>query len=159
MGVIRRLAYRLAQLFVVVFAITLAAVWVAERQALETYRLDRLEPVDVLIVLGGGVDPDRRLNWVGRTRANTAATALAAERAGAVIFSGTLNSEEHPEGEAGLMRNHALNRGVDPSKLFVETDSRTTLENLRFSFSLADAQGHERIAILTDAFHLPRALA
>ncbi|MEM6356294.1 MAG: YdcF family protein [Pseudomonadota bacterium] len=154
-----RLGSRLFQLGVVVLLITLAAVFMAERYALATYTPDRIGRVDALIVLGGGVDPDYVLNYIGRERADTAANLLRAGRAEVAIFSGTFEEIDRPQGEAGLMRNRAIAGGVEARRLFIEPDARTTLENLRFSFALAEAQGNRTFAIVTDAYHLPRAFA
>ncbi|MEM7497975.1 MAG: YdcF family protein [Pseudomonadota bacterium] len=159
MGMIVRLVWRLAQLGVVVFVITFVAVLMAERYALSTYTAERMGRVDALIVLGGGVDPDYVLNYVGRERADTAAEVLRAGRAEVAIFTGTFERVDRPEGEAGLMRNRVSASGIDTTRLFLEPAARTTLENLRFSFVLAEAQGNRSFAIVTDAYHLPRALA
>ncbi|MEL6480286.1 MAG: YdcF family protein [Pseudomonadota bacterium] len=154
-----RYAWRLLELGLIVFLITLFAVFMAERYALATYTPERIGRVDALIVLGGGVEPDYVLNYVGRERADTAASLLGAGRAEVAIFTGTFERFDRPEGEAGLMRNRVSAAGIQTTRLFLEPDARTTLENLRFSFALAEAQGHRTFAIVTDAYHLPRALA
>lgn len=155
MGVIRRLL----RLGGVAFAITFAAVWAAETIAADRHAPSALDRVDALIVLGGGVDPDRTLDWVGRRRAATAADLLAADAADAAILTGTLNDPEHPGGEGRLLRDAIAEAGISRERLFVEPSARTTLENLRLSFAIAEERGFERLAIVTDAFHLPRAMA
>jgi uncharacterized SAM-binding protein YcdF (DUF218 family) len=149
----------LARLGAVVLAITLAAVWAAETIAADRFAPGRLDPVDALVVLGGGADPDDTLDWVGRRRAATAARLLGDETAKAAILTGTLDEPGHPGGEGRLLREAVAAAGVSRERLFVEPNARTTLENLRLSFAIAEERGFERLAIVTDAFHLPRALA
>ncbi|MEM7526366.1 MAG: YdcF family protein [Pseudomonadota bacterium] len=159
MGMIFRFIRRAVRLVILVLLITVGAVWAAERYALANFGVDRMAPVEAVIVLGGGVAPDFTLNYVGRARADTAVAVLQIGKGEVAIFTGTLNRVDRPEGEAGLMRNRAIQGGVAANRLFIEPDAQTTLENLRFSFALGEAQGFTKFAILTDAFHLPRALA
>ncbi|MEM6972532.1 MAG: YdcF family protein [Pseudomonadota bacterium] len=132
---------------------------VAERWAASRYAADRLQRVDALIVLGGGVNPDQTQNFIGRMRARAAAGVLRDGRADVAILTGTLNDPAFPRGEAGLFADHMLTLGISGDAMILEPNARTTLENLRFSFALGDAAGFERYAVVTDAFHLPRALA
>lgn len=58
---------------------------------------------------------------------------------------------------AGLMRDFAVGLGAPAGVIILEDRSRTTFENIRFSFRVAEAAGLERLAILTDSHHLSRA--
>ncbi|MGF1551580.1 MAG: YdcF family protein [Paracoccaceae bacterium] len=155
MGVIRRLvSYAVA-----VLTLTIVAVWIAETVAARRLSPDLLERVDALIVLGGGADPDGTLDWVGRRRAAAAVMLLERRAAEAAILTGTLNDPERPGGEGRLLREAIAAAGISRERLFVEPNARTTLENLRLSFAIAEERGFERLAVVTDAYHLPRALA
>jgi uncharacterized SAM-binding protein YcdF (DUF218 family) len=80
-------------------------------------------------------------------------------RAKWLIFSGNAG-DPHPGVPAGeLMRLHAITLGAPEEALIAETGSATTFENMRFGFALASLRGFDRLAILTDAFHLERARA
>lgn len=156
---ILRLTGALTKLGFVVLGVTMLGVLAAETVAADRLSPARARSIDTLIVLGGGVNPDATLDHVGRGRADTAAALIAGGKAARAIFTGTLNDPARPEGEAGLLRDRALRAGAPADALFLEPEARTTLENLRFAFALGDAQGAESYAIVTDAFHLPRALA
>ncbi|MEO1468615.1 MAG: YdcF family protein [Pseudomonadota bacterium] len=160
MRLLRRLAGVALRLGAVVLAVTYGAVLAAERHALATYAPERLEPVDVVIVLGGGIDPDWRQNYVGRGRTDTAAAVLAADRARIAIFTGTAGDDvAQPRGEGGIMADAVAATGIAPERLVIEPAARTTLENLTLAFAIGDARGATTYAILTDAYHLPRAMA
>ncbi|MEL7346543.1 MAG: YdcF family protein [Pseudomonadota bacterium] len=157
-----RLAWNLVRLGAVVLAITVVAVLAAERAALQQYKPRHLEPVDIVIVLGGGIEGDYHLNIIGRARADLGANLIGWGRTERVIFTGIFGNggrpEEFPRGEAGLMYDRAVASGADPARLIIEPKARTTLENLTLSFAIAEAEGAQRLAIATDAFHLPRAM-
>lgn len=154
MGVIRRLL----RLGALAFLLLLAAVLWAEQRALSRHAPGVAEglPVDAVIVLGGGMDFDLMLNGLGRERVRTGLAILNAGKAQAVIFSGALG-ETPDTSEAALMHAFALSLGADPARLRIEPVSRTTLQNLLFSFRIAEEEGWTRLAIVTDAFHLTRA--
>lgn len=117
---------------------------------------ERAAAVDAVIVLGGGMDPDERLNFLGRQRVETALALLAEGKARVAIFTGAIR-ETDAVSEAELMRRHAISLGAAPERLRVEPAALTTLENLRFALAIARAEGLSRIAIVSDGFHLTRA--
>ncbi|MEO1459109.1 MAG: YdcF family protein [Pseudomonadota bacterium] len=158
---IGRLIWTLAKAGLAAMLITMSGVYAAETIAASQNAAGRVpnDAYDAVIVLGGGMDPDVSLNYVGRTRADLAAWALFSGKAKAAIFTGALVGYDGPESEAFLMRQRALGAGVSVDQLYVEPQATTTLENLRFAFAMGDAQGFTRYAIVTDAFHLPRAMA
>lgn len=158
MGVVGRLAKRATGVGLAVLAMTLAAVMYASDRNLHEHGNGRAlaQPVDAIIVLGSGTDGDGVLGYSSRRRVATAVQLLEAGAARRLILTGgSLGSETPPI--AVLMKEHALGLGVAAEALLVETRSRTTFENLRFSFEIAEAEGFERLAVATDAFHLERA--
>ncbi|MEM6488426.1 MAG: YdcF family protein [Pseudomonadota bacterium] len=163
MGVIARLVPPLLRAGLAVGAITLVGVMVAESLALRRHAPEAMDPVDTLIVLGGGVDPDRVLDYKGRGRVDTAVALLRDGKAQTAIFTGRFYDAAAnvpvPGGEARLMRERALAAGIAAERLIAEPEARTTLENLTLSLAIGRDAGAERFAIVTDAFHLPRALA
>jgi uncharacterized SAM-binding protein YcdF (DUF218 family) len=146
---------------VAVFALTLAAV-VTLATEMRTDHLDGAAlsaPVDALIVLGGRVDGDGRLGYSSRRRVEAAVRLLAGGQARAAIMTGGLG-ENHPlTPAASLMRAHAIEAGAAPEAVLVEPRSVSTFENLRLSFEIARERGLERLAVVSDPFHLPRAAA
>ncbi|MEM1345553.1 MAG: YdcF family protein [Pseudomonadota bacterium] len=161
MGVIGRWLTRLVWLGAGVFALTLAGVWYADRVVRAETLLGRgLDaPVDAVIVLGAGIDGDGTLAFVSRRRATAAAQLIAEGQAGAAIFSGTLKKMYPPHSAGAMMQAHAIALGTPPALTVAEPRSRSTFENLRFSFAIADERGWQRLAIVSDAYHLSRAWA
>jgi uncharacterized SAM-binding protein YcdF (DUF218 family) len=153
---------RLALAGVALVALTYSAVWWMQGCQYGAHRSSRAvaPPVDAVIVLGGGMDPDGELNIIGRARVQSALALLQRGEAANAIFTGFgCAGAEDGCSEAAAMRARAEASGADPDRLIVEPDARTTLENLVLSFAIAEERGFRRLAVLTDAFHLTRAVA
>ena len=109
---------------------------------------------DAVIVLGAAVVAPgvpgpalvRRVEWgVGVFRARSA---------GHLVLSGGGAAPA----EAHLMRDIALALGVAGGSILVEDRSRNTFENAIYTGAFIRRRGWRRIVVVTDAFHLPRAL-
>lgn len=114
------------------------------------------EPPDAVIVLGAAVVAPgvpgpalvRRVEWgVGVFRARCA---------GHLVLSG--GSIGPPPPEAHLMRQIALDLGVDEDRIVVEDTSRNTFENAVYTGAFIRRRGWRRVVVVTDAYHLRRAL-
>lgn len=114
------------------------------------------QPADAVVVLGArvvapgvpGPALSRRLAWGIRV--------WQAERARLLVLSGGA-----PAGmpvEAHLMRDLAVAAGVPSERIVVEDASRNTFENAVYTGALMRAGGWRRVIIVTDHFHLARAL-
>ncbi|MHA1528606.1 MAG: YdcF family protein [Alphaproteobacteria bacterium] len=161
MGMIVRLVKRGLWLGLAVLALTIGAVMYFSDANLKTYGQGRAlaEPVDAILVLGGGVDGDGVLGYSSRRRVVAAVELLRAGRAEWLILSGATGCNRRAVPAARLMRAHAIALGAPEAALIVEGGSASTFENLRFGLALARERGFENVAILTDAFHLERARA
>jgi len=113
-------------------------------------------PLDAAIVLGARLTPagapsaalERRvLHAVGLARAGEVAHLL--------MTGGPVG---HPRPEAAAMRDLALGHGIAADRLVVEDRARNTIENVRFCLPIIAARGWRRLAVVTDSYHLPRAL-
>lgn len=72
-----------------------------------------------------------------------------------VISGGVLNEGDEPI--SGILGQWLVERtGIEP--LALETRSQTTWENLAFSKPLLDKLGLEKVALVTHAYHMPRAM-
>ena len=60
--------------------------------------------------------------------------------------------------DAEIARAYAVLQGVPPQDVFVEIQSRTTRENLLFAQRLAEAKGMTSCIVVSDSFHLKRAM-
>ena len=73
------------------------------------------------------------------------------------ILSGGQGSDE-PWPEARGMCDYLIKKGIDESRLYLESESTDTRENLKYSMELIKSKGlNEKIAIVSNEFHLYRA--
>ncbi len=73
-----------------------------------------------------------------------------------LLMSGGRNGHSTPE--AVLMRALAVEEGVPEGSVVLESVSTRTLENAFFSKAVMEERGWTRALVVTDRFHLPRAL-
>lgn len=73
-----------------------------------------------------------------------------------LLMSGGRNGHSTPE--AVLMRAMAVEEGVPEGSVMLECVSTRTLENAFFSKAVMEERGWTRALVVTDKFHLPRAL-
>jgi uncharacterized SAM-binding protein YcdF (DUF218 family) len=111
---------------------------------------------DVAIVLGAQVLPDGRPSPALLRRVAHAVALVRSGRVGHLLMSG--GPVAHPVPEAQVMRHLALVAGLPPDRVHVETQSRDTIGNARLSAPILAAQGWTRLLVVSDSFHLPRAL-
>lgn len=121
----------------------------------------RLPKADAIVVLGGG-DPrwwlDRGVAdpyQLPRSRIAAGARAWLARRAPVVVLSG---GGARGRTEAEMMARAIRHLGVPAHALLLETRSRSTLDNARFTAALAREHGFRRILLVTSALHMPRAM-
>ncbi len=117
---------------------------------------DPTEAIDAVIVLGAAVVAPgvpgpaliRRLEHGVTTFRRTAAAYL--------VLSGGIVA--HPPTEAEVMRRLALQRGVHEAALVLEDRARNTFENALYCGRIIRERGWQRLIVVTDGWHLPRAL-
>lgn len=117
---------------------------------------ESVEPFDVAIVLGAMVRPDGTPSPALERRVRHAVTLAGQGRARNLLMSG--GPVAHPEPEAHVMRDMAVAQGVPAGRVHVESQSRNTIQNALLSAPMLTARGWSRAVVVTDAFHLPRAL-
>ena len=117
---------------------------------------DRPQGGETAIVLGckvRGENPSRML----RARLDAAYDYLTEYPDALCIVSGGQGSDEE-YAEAFVMKKYLVNRGIDPDRIFEESRSESTAENLRFSMKIMEDSGISGDAvIITDGFHQLRA--
>jgi uncharacterized SAM-binding protein YcdF (DUF218 family) len=126
---------------------------------------ERPEDAEAIVVLGGGtLAPDR-----GRERAELDATSLYRALHAARLYhqanpclllvtGGKPDPDVPGPAAADLMAELLRRDGVRSSDLLVEGNSRTTYENATESRKLLEPRGVNRIVLVTEAIHLPRAV-
>lgn len=141
-------------------AITLTAEVIASELMWRAHRNGQSlqSSVDAAIVLGASMDPDGKLAWNSRRRVQAGVYLLKSGKTRSLIFSGRGPGFDFlPVGR--LMFDYAVELGARPDELYIEEQAGTTIQNLEFSFQIADKIGAGRIALVSDAFHLTRAWA
>ena len=126
-----------------------------------------LTQLDGIIVLGGAEEASAAAAW-GGVQVNDAAERLIA---GAVlakrypeaklIFTGgsaQLIGAADSKGPSAIARDLWISLGVEPERILLEQASRNTAENAAMSFDLIEPAPGQRWALVTSAFHMPRAM-
>jgi uncharacterized SAM-binding protein YcdF (DUF218 family) len=116
------------------------------------------EEAGVVIVLGCGIFPDGRLSLSLKTRLDRAYEYLAAHPDTLCIVTGGQGANE-PRSEAEAMRDYLLSQGIAGSRIYTDTKSTSTEENLINAFAIMRKLGLEDslAAIATNDYHLYRA--
>lgn len=112
--------------------------------------------MDAVIILGAMVRPDGSPSPAMMRRVGLGVERLQAGNVRQLILSGGPVGYAIPE--ARIMERLALEMGAKPEQLILEEQSMSTIENIRFSGALAAQRGLKKLALVTDAYHLPRAL-
>lgn len=114
------------------------------------------EPYDGAIILGAAIAPDGRASPAMARRVAHGVALVRSGRARALLVSGGATTHAIPE--AHVMRDLALAQGVPDSLVHVEDRSRNTIENALLSSPLCAGLGWRRLVVVSDRYHLPRAL-
>lgn len=130
----------------------------------EPVRAEALDGVQAIVVLGGGVQPQAPEYGAPQLTANTLrrlryGAALARRTGKPLGFSGgigwaAVGGDSAPEAEVAART--ATEFGV--RLRWAESQSRDTVENARAMKQLLAADGVGRIALVTDAWHMPRSV-
>lgn len=116
---------------------------------------------DAIVVLGGGRDADEpqyggdTVNSRTLERLRYAARLQRATGLPLLVSGGTVYGKRVPEAE---LMQQTLARDFQVSATWVEDRSRTTAENAAYSSAVLKAAGKKRILLVTQAWHMPRAL-
>lgn len=114
---------------------------------------------DYLLVLGAKVSRNGRPSLALKNRIDAAYDYLTAHPDAVAILSGGQGSDE-PVTEAKCMFDELTAMGIDPQRLWLEDQSTSTWENLKFTLALIEEKTGatpDRIALLSNEFHLYRA--
>jgi uncharacterized SAM-binding protein YcdF (DUF218 family) len=138
-----------------------ALLYSLERQYRESTVPD-LANADAVVVLSGGYVPGKDpsqdvLGWATYFRVLCGVDAFKASSAGWLIMSGRADEVRHTR-TVDLMRELAVEHGVPHEKILLEPRSRNTFEHPRELRKFAQIDETATIAVVTDAWHLPRAI-
>lgn len=108
---------------------------------------------DCILVLGAGLLPDGSPSLMLRERIDTGLRLYEAGAAPKLLMSGDHGREDHDEVNA--MKDAALAAGIPSDDVFMDHAGFNTYDSLYRAEAIFGAQ---RIVIVTQAYHLPRAL-
>ncbi len=131
-------------------AITATASGAAPRPA------DAADDADAIVVLGATLTEPGVPGPALRRRLAHGVAMWRQCKAATLLVSGGIVGP--PPAEAEVMRRLARDLGVPRDRIIVEDRARNTFENAIYSGRIARDRGWHRLIIVTDAFHMPRAL-
>jgi uncharacterized SAM-binding protein YcdF (DUF218 family) len=106
------------------------------------------------LILGAAVWADGPSPTLRRRTLAAAALWHRGEVAAILCCGGT---GRHPPAEAVAMRDLLIAAGVPAAAILIEDRSTTTEENLRLALPILRARSEERVLLVTDWYHAPRA--
>lgn len=114
------------------------------------------QSVDAVVALGAPPQAPDAPGPVLERRLDHAVAVWRRRRVGyLVVTGGTVGS---PLAEADIMRDLARALGVADDRIVVEDRARNTFENALYTGLIMRQRGWSRAVVVTDAFHMPRAL-
>lgn len=126
---------------------------------------EHLPAADAIVVLGGGMGyrwlnrPGVTAEDLGSSRLAAGARAWLAGRAPTIVLSGGGDNGGDEDASEARRMAHAIQRlGVPSSALLLETRSRNTRDNARYTAALAEQHGFHRVLLVTSSLHMPRAV-
>ena len=111
---------------------------------------------DVAVVLGAAVWAHGRPSPTLLRRTAHAAHLARDGVVGHLLLTGGVG--RHPPSEASVMRGIAERAGVAPARLVLEESATSTLESARACARIIAERGWTRVIVVTDRYHLARAL-
>ena len=118
-------------------------------------KTDYVRPAQVAVVFGAEVHPDGHPSVSLRDRVRTAAQLYKAGLAQGLLMSGAQGARE-PVNETAAMRALAIQFGVPASAIQLDPKGFNTDATVRDTVSVFRAAGTQRVAVVSDFFHLPR---
>lgn len=118
-----------------------------------TFLPEKVPQAPVALVLGAGLNRDGTPGVVLRDRVETAADLYFSGKVEKLLMSGDNTTPFY--NEPGAMEGHALSLGVPAEDIVLDYAGRRTYDSC---FRAQTIFGVDRVIIVTQAFHLPRAL-
>jgi len=126
--------------------------------------VETMPEAEAIVVLGGGTWPMQ----FGQAYPNLGAASdrewhgarlFHAHKAPLLILTGGHDPRFSAKSSAESMRRFMVDLGVPDSAMVLETESRNTTENARFTADILQERGIQRILLVTSALHMPRSVA
>ena len=121
--------------------------------------------LDGIILLGGSIDTGTSQAWQ-QLEINDAAERLTAfielarryPEARLIFTGGNASLDRNKPTEAGILKSHLQQLGLDLKRVEFENQSRNTAENAHYTKQLANPQINATWLLITSAFHMPRSI-
>ena len=114
---------------------------------------DTAGSADCVLVLGAGLLPDGKPSLMLTERINTGVALYKSGAAPRLLMSGDHSREDHDEVNA--MKDAAMAQGVPSEDIFMDHAGFSTYDSM---YRAREIFGAEKLIIVTQAYHLPRAL-
>ncbi|MFT4257707.1 MAG: YdcF family protein [Pseudoxanthomonas sp.] len=118
---------------------------------------DQAAPADAIIVLGAAAY-DARPSPVFEQRIVHGIALYKRGMAGRLIFTGGYGGTGARFSESQVARRYAIKHGVPEEAILIESQSRTTRQNLEQARELMRVNGLHRAIIVSDPLHMARAM-
>jgi len=142
-----RLGWLLGFLMFGAWVMSLVAVWLWSRR-------DEARPAAAIVVLGAA-QYDGKPSPVLRARVDHAIDLFRRGFAQRIIFTGGVGDRDTTS-EAAVSQRYAIERGIPPRAILIETIGRSTSESLRQVADLMDAAPSRDVILVSDPFHMLR---
>jgi len=117
------------------------------------FDLDNVPFSRFALVLGAGLEKNGLPTDILSDRVETAINLLDHNKTSFLVLSGSVSPQNFSEPES--MSDLACSLGVDKLKLILDHQGKTTFDSM---INIADYSENEMVTIVTQRFHLPRAL-
>lgn len=120
---------------------------------------------DYIVVLGGALGYyDTKFNQIGfnysADRVIQAIRFIKTDKANYLIYSGGDGTLSKSLGkESVILKNYLINMGIPEEKIIIESESRNTYENAKYTAQIIKSKVDAKVLLITSAFHMRRAMA
>ena len=118
---------------------------------------DNAQPADAIIVLGAAAY-DARPSPVFEERIRHGLSLYRQGYAPRLIFTGGFGGQGARFAESEVARRYALRQDIPEGAILIETQSRSTRQNLVFARELMRTHGIGKVIVVSDPMHMARAL-
>lgn len=125
----------------------------AQKRIYETEEIKNEKDIDYVLVLGCGVKPDGTPSHMLYERVKKGAEVFLLSKADKLLLTGDRSGESYDE--PGVMKKLALEMGVKENQIQIDDIGYSTFESIWNAKYIYNA---EKIVIITQPYHLPRAL-
>ena len=121
--------------------------------------------IDGIILLGGSIDAEMSLAW-GQLEMNSSAERLTSfielarryPEAKLVFTGGNASVNRNKPTEAGILKLHWHQLGLDSERIQFEDQAKNTAENAFYTKQLVKPSPNSNWVLITSAFHMPRSI-